>query len=338
MATPLAASRDAARHTHCLDTSVASFYDRRMNEPGVDVQTHLQTLFADAIQSLPPCWEPCEWSRVYCLALRDGTRLFLKGTPRSRNEAPVMQRLNDLCSTCLPRVLVADLVPAAPWRWFLMEDAGCCDLSVLSTPLAIEAARTLGRLQQRALHDQTLPSWLTRCEGNHLQQQALAVCQWAMNRQAPSALDDLQRIVSLLQEARTFFGELEQQLAELPSTIVHGDCWSGNIAVARTNIRLIDWGDALWGVGGVSLVNLIMTSGGQLDNEIQELWEAYECGWEKPIRPSYREACAVASVVTNLVIDTTIARFCGQGPERLPGLLPGLWDLEELIVTHFSRS
>ncbi len=247
-----------------------------------------------------------------------------------------MRRLHVLCSTCIPRVLVADLVPAATWRWFLMEDAGCCDQSALSRPLAIEAARTLGRLQRRALHDQALPSWLTRCEGNHLRQQALAVCRWAMNQQAPAALDELQRIVSLLEEAHAFFGELAQQLAELPSTIVHGDFWSGNIAVAGKDIRLIDWGDALWGVGGVSLVNLIMTSGGQLDNAIQELWEAYERGWEQTIGPSYQEACVTASVVTNLVIDTALARSCGQGPERLPGLIPGLGDLEELIVRHIS--
>ena len=123
-------------------------------------------------------------------------------------------------------------------------------------------------------------------------------------------------------------------LRKLPSTIVHGDFWSGNIAVAGKAIRLIDWGDALWGVGGVSLVNLVTTSGGQLDNAVQELWEAYERGWERTIGPSYREACVAASVVTNLVIDTAIARCCGQGPERLPGLIAGLRELEALIVTH----
>jgi len=305
-----------------------------MNEPDTDVHTHLQTLYADAIHGLHPCWEPCEWSRVYRLALHDGTRLFVKGTPRSRNEALVMHRLHALCSTSLSRVLVVDLVPATTWRWFLMEDAGCCDQSALSRSVAIEAARILGQLHQRALHDQVLPSWLTRCEGSHLQQQALAVCRWAMNQQASAALDDLQRIVSRLQEARAIFGGLTQQLAELPSTIVHGDFWSGNIAVAGTTIRLIDWGDALWGVGGVSLINLIMTSDGQLDNAIQELWQAYERGWEQPIGLSYREACVVASVVTNLVIDTALARCCGQGPERLPGLMPGLRDLEALILRH----
>ncbi len=266
-----------------IDTCLASFYDTHMNELDADVQNHLQTLFSDSIKSIDPCWEPCDWSRVSRLELRDGTRRFLKGTPRSRNEALVTQRLHDVCSACIPRVLVVDLVPSAPWRWFLLEDAGECDLSALSRPVALEAARTLGLLQQRALHDPDLPSLLLRCEGNHLQQQALDVCRWAMSQQAPERDDDLQRIASLLEHAHSFFGELAKPLAELPSTIVHGDFWSGNIVVAEKDIRLLDWGDALWGVGGVSVVNLIMTSGGQLNDVAPQLWEAYEQGWERPV-------------------------------------------------------
>jgi hypothetical protein len=150
-----------------IDTWLASFYDTHMNELDADVQNHLQTLFTDSIKSIDPCWEPCDWSRVSRLELRDGTRWFLKGTPRSRNEALVMQRLHDMYSACIPHVLVVDLVPSAPWCWFLLEDAGECDLSALSRPVAIEAARTLGRLQQRALHDQILPALLLKCEGSH---------------------------------------------------------------------------------------------------------------------------------------------------------------------------
>ncbi len=243
-----------------------------------------------------------------------------------------MQRLHDVCSTCIPRVFVVDLVPSAPWRWFLMEDAGECDLSALPTSVATNAARTLGLLQQRALRDQILPSLLLKCEGDRLQQQALDVCRWAMSQQAPEIDDDLQRIVSLLEHAHSFFCELAKPLAELPSTIVHGDFWSGNIAVAGKDIRLLDWGDALWGVGGVSLVDLIMTSGGQLHEVAPQIWEAYEQGWERPVSQRYREACTVASAVTNLIVDKAIVTSCGQGPERLPGLVPELRDLEEFIT------
>ena len=303
-----------------------------MNEPVADIQNALQALFSSMIQSIHPCWELCEWSKVYRLQLRDGTRLFVKGTPRSRKEAQITQRLHDLCSTCIPRVLVADLVPSASWRWFVMEDAGNADPSALSRPLAIEAARILGRLQHRALQDQTLPSLLIRCEGDQLQQRAVEVCQWAMRQQAPEVQADLQRIASLLEQARSFFGELAEQLAELPSTVVHGDFWSGNIAVASNDIRFIDWGDALWGVGGVSIVNLLMTSDGQLDDATSQMWEAYEQGWERPISLVYQQACQIASAVTDLVIDKAIAISCGRGPERLRGLLPGLLDLEEIIT------
>jgi aminoglycoside phosphotransferase (APT) family kinase protein len=303
-----------------------------MNELVADIQNALQALFSGTIQSIHPCWEPCEWSKVYRLQLHDGTRLFLKGTPRSRNEALVMQRLHDLCPACIPRVLVTDLVPSASWRWFLIEDAGNADQSALSRSVALEAARTLGQLQHRALQDQTLPSLLVRCEGDRLQQQAIEVCRWAMTQQPPEVRTDLQRIASLLEQAHTFFGELAEQLAELPSTIVHGDFWSGNIAVAGSNIRFIDWGDALWGAGGVSIVNLLMTSDGQLDNAALQIWEAYEQGWERAISPAYRQACQAASAVADLVIDRAIAMSCGRGPERLQGLVPGLRDLEELIA------
>jgi hypothetical protein len=165
----------------------------------------------------------------------------------------------------------------------------------------------------------------------------LDVCQWAMCQQGREAGDKLQRIASVLEQAHSFFGVLAKQLSDLPSTILHGDFWSGNIAVAGKQVRLVDWGDALWGVGGVSIVNLIMTSGGQLDDAIPQIWEAYARGWERPISRSYQEACATALDVTNLVIDKAIVTSCGQGPERLPGLIPGLQDLEELIVRHTSQ-
>src|SRR5579875_743497 len=83
---------------------------------------------------------------------------------------------HDLCSPCIPRVFVTDLVPSASWRWFLMEDAGNAQTPTLSRSVAIEVARTPGQLQHRALQDQTLPSLLIRCEGDHLQQQAVEVC------------------------------------------------------------------------------------------------------------------------------------------------------------------
>jgi fructosamine-3-kinase len=181
-----------------------------------------------------------------------------------------------------------------------------------------------------------LPGLLAGCEAEHLQQQALAVCRWAMQSSIPEVLAELQRIAAHLREAQTFFHQLAEQLTDLPSTVVHGDFWSGNIAVAGQELRFIDWGNALWGVGGVSLVILIATSEGQLDEAEAAIWHAYEQGWERPIRQGYREACQVASIVADLVIDTAIATSCGRGPKRLPGLLPGLRELEALVTRQAS--
>lgn len=332
MAFQMTSEREHGSPQMPLTKSRACFYDTPMNESIADIQNALQTVFSETIQSIHPCWEPCEWSRVYRLQLRDGPRLFVKGTPRSRKEAQVTQHLSTLCSTCIPHVLVADLVPSASWRWFVMEDAGQTEVSALSRPLALEAARTLGWLQRHAHQDQTLLPLLIRCEGDRLQQQAIEVCRWAMQQQAPEVQTDLQRIAWHFQQADAFFGEMAEQLAELPATIVHGDFWSGNIAVAGNEVRFIDWGDALWGPGGISIVNLLMTSDGQLDDLTVPIWRAYAQGWERSISPAYQQACLVASEVTDLVIDKAIATSCGQGPERLRGLLPGLRDLEERIV------
>jgi fructosamine-3-kinase len=163
-----------------------------------------------------------------------------------------------------------------------MENAGTCDMSMLAQPIALEAAKKLGCLQKGVLGDQQLPSLVAHCEGSQLQQQVLDICSWAINQQkTPGAIEELQRIASHVEQAHSFFDKLENQLSELPATIVHGDFWSGNIAVAEGNIRFVDWGDALWGVGGISLVNLIMTSDGLLDKAAPDLWEAYEQGSAK---------------------------------------------------------
>jgi len=177
---------------------------------------------------------------------------------------------------------------------------------------------------------------LAGCEAEQLQPQALAVCRWAMQSSVPEVLAELRRIASHLQEAQTFFRQIGEPLADLPATVVHGDFWSGNIAVVGQELRFIDWGDALWGVGGISLVTLLGTSEGQLDEAEAAIWQAYEQGWERPIRQAYREACLVASTVADLVIDTAIATSCGHGPERLPGLLPGLRELDALVTRQAS--
>ncbi|SRR5260370_31419020 len=105
----------------------------------------------------------------------------------------------------------------------------------------------------------------------------------------------------------------------------------GNIAVGPT-IRLLDWGDALWGVGGVSLVNLLLTAHGTLDETSSAIWDAYENGLGIQVKPAYRAACFVANLVSGLVTDMEFVRCCGRGPETLPGLFAQLRSLEAQSV------
>ena len=202
----------------CLDNWQSYLYHTIMNDFPAGVQNQVRILFPGSLQNISPCWDPSDWSKVYRLDLRDGTHVFLKGTPRSRNEALVTKRLHDLYPACVPQVLVTDLDPLANWRWFLMEDAGTCNMSTLAPVTALEAVRKLGCLQKRALSDQELPSLVAHCEGSQLQQQVLEVCSWAISQQkTPGAIEEFQRIASHVEQAHSFFDKLEEQLSELPS-------------------------------------------------------------------------------------------------------------------------
>ena len=258
------------------------------------IMAHLEARFPGQVRSLHSCWDECAWSLVYRAILNDGTRLFLKGTPRSRNEALVTQRLHSLCSECIPRVIDTDFIPEANWRWFLMEDAGHCNQETLSPATAREVAYILGTLQRCAMNEHTLLALVAHCDGDHLQERALDVCSWAIEQSPITARENIQHMAMDISQSSSFFREVANHLQDIPPTIVHGDLWAGNIAVGPT-IRLLDWGDALWGVGGVSVVNLLLTAHGTLDETSSAIWDAYENGLGVQVKPAYRAACFVAN-------------------------------------------
>jgi hypothetical protein len=296
-----------------------------------DVFTRLHALFPNHIQRIYPCWEQCDWSRVYRIDLLDDACLFLKGTPRSRSEAVVTQRLRAICPTIIPKVIATDLTPASSWRWFLMEDAGCCHADGLTNPIALEVAFALGTLQRYAMVDLTLPFYLRHCEASQLQECALDVCAWVANQIPVTSRAGIRRITSNLNDAHTFFHEIAHRVSHVPPTIVHGDLWAGNIAIANQSIRFLDWGDALWVVGGVSIVHLLLAADENLAEASSDIWEAYEKGLGISLHPAYQEACSIADLVASLVIDMEIAKCCGRGLEILPGLLLGLLRLEKRV-------
>ncbi|HEX4207011.1 MAG TPA: aminoglycoside phosphotransferase family protein [Ktedonobacteraceae bacterium] len=276
------------------------------------------------IQHIVPCGEPSAWSCVYRLEGVDGTRLFVKGTPRTRPEALVTAHLTQLCPNYLPPILHSDLVPTSTWRWFVLADAGSSLYSPLSHVQAQQIARTLGRVQRVAENDQILPQMLPRCEAMHLVVRLFEVCHWAMEERArlsQEAKVELHELTRRIVSAQAFFSHIARSLTDLPATIVHGDLWQGNLAQTKQGICLLDWGDALWGIGGVSLAHWLLAD--KLVNS-SAIWEAYAQGLGRTIRPAYRAACLMALDIIDLVIDQAIAKSCGMSPACLPGLLPAL--------------
>jgi hypothetical protein len=260
--------------------------------------------------------------------------LFLKGTPRSRNQALVTQRLHALCPSSIPRIIDTDLIPDANWWWFLLEDAGHCNEEALSPATAREVAYTLGTLQHCAMDEHSLSALVVHCAGDHLQERALDVCSWAIKHSPITTRENIWHMAMDISQSSSFFREVADHLQDIPTTIAHGDLWAGNIAVAPVDrtVRLLDWGDALWGVGSVSLVNLLLTAQGTLDEISSAIWDAYENGLGVQVKPAYRAACFVANLVSGLVTDMEIARCCGRGPETLPGLFAQLRSLEAQAV------
>jgi hypothetical protein len=314
-----------------LTVKPGSRYDTAMKNIE-QVLLRLTHHLAEHVQDTQSCWDECAWSSVYRVMLQNGTILYLKGTPRRRNEALVTQELHTLCPTAVPRVIIADLMPEEDWRWFVLEDAGRCDQEAISPSIAQEAAYVLGTIQRYAAYDRVLPSLVVGCEADRLQECALDVCSWALGQAAMREKGDIQRIERQLRLATGFFREASAPLKDLPPTIVHGDLWAGNIAVGQT-LRLVDWADALWGVGGSSIVRLLRTAHGTLNTVSQALWDAYASGLGAQVELAYQQACAVSNRVNCLVIDREIARSCGRGLSMLAGLVPGL----EALATQAAR-
>lgn len=300
-----------------------SFYHINMSEFHESIIPVLQEAVPQTIQRICPWGEATPWSVVYRLDLLNGTHLFVKGTPRQRHEALVTQHLSSLYPTGVPHVLIADLLPTASWRWFLLEDVGGSPPTTLRVPQAVDVARTLGWLQRRTEHDSVLPSLLSNCSAHHLHAQVLVVCQWALVEKTLSWRSTLYDVFNILGQAHVAFGDLAEALAGVPATIIHGDMWAGNLVLTDHGVRFLDWGDALWGVGGTSLVRLFLSQP-DLKQAASVLWEAYQQGRGITLSQEYRRACEVALDVVDLVGDQAIAKSCGQGPTSLPSLLPGL--------------
>jgi hypothetical protein len=290
----------------------------------------LRDRFSNQFQRLLEPWEQCAWFQSYKVELASGSVLYVKGTPRSRAEAYITEVLHRCAPGYVPAMLVKDLLPTHPWHWFLLEDGGISDHTAISVEDALQAAFCLGSLQRLVCQHLPLAKALPQCRAEHLQDALLGICDWALYNAPVERQPNLLAFQHNIRHATSYFRTLHQHLARLPDTCIHGDFWSGNIAFRNGTACLIDWGDSLWGVGSVSIVNLLTSESGTLLKAADAIWEAYASGWERHLTPAFMEASQVAFRVSCLVVDIQIAKCCLETVDILPGLLVGLQELADL--------
>jgi hypothetical protein len=180
-------------------------------------------------------------------------------------------------------VIHSDLLPHAKWRWFLLEDVGNHHLKETSVDLAIEAAFQFGELQNTVRSDPTLSNILPCCLPSQLQKTVLDVCEWAIATSEPQLQAPYFSFQTKIASANSFFQDTAKKLVCLPPTCVHGDADTCNIIISDNRIHFIDWGDALWGVGSVSIVKLIVSLNNLSMSNVSEIWSAYFRGWKRDI-------------------------------------------------------
>lgn len=275
--------------------------------------------------------DACAWSQTYAVVV-NGQRCYLKGTPRSRPEAAVTQRLADHCTALLPAVLATDVLPRAPWCWFLTADAGGGNPTVLELDRAVQAALSMGTLQRRVQTDPWFAQHLPACQAEQLQHHALQLCRWLLQHGDADTHARVRRAQAALQQVTPSFQQLGVALRALPATCVHGDFWPGNIALQANGVRFLDWADAVWGVGGAAIWNLLETSDATLAHAHGAIWDAFSEGWEQLVSAAYIDAAYVAHLVTVLVVDLGFAAWHPADVDLVPGLLATVEQLTARIA------
>jgi Phosphotransferase enzyme family len=300
------------------------------NDDKVLLEEKLIGLFPDQFTRLIEPWDQCDWSKSYKAEFVARDALYVKGTPRNRAEAHVTSVLHRYCPNHIPDILEEDLLPENQWRWFLLENVGECDHAGITPECAVDAAFHMGRLQSIICRDMQLAKYLPQCQADRLQEALSSVCEWALQTASADMRNDLLPLHVKIIRSTNFFYALQKKLSHLSSTCVHGDFWSGNIACREDKISFIDWGDTLWGVGSISIVNLLSSAAGELSNHVDEIWDAYSSGREKYVTEDFIQGSQVAALIGSLIIDVEIAKCCNGTVEMLPGLFPILQRLTNL--------
>lgn len=98
--------------------------------------------------------------------------------------------------------------------------------------------------------------------------------------------------------------------------------WAGNVARSDDRLVFVDWGNALWGVGSIDIVNLVLCRPTPLDAaDAATVWAAFEEGLGVEVDDEFRRASRVAHTVASLLIDRGIAESIGKPPQWLRGVI-----------------
>lgn len=275
--------------------------------------------FLGSVKNIEVPWEHSAWSQSYKISLNNNLIYFLKGTPRQRKEALVTKHLHLISPNIVPEVINDDLIPESTWRWFLVSNAGTCCYQGIEGKYALKAAFNLGRLQRIMFSEgSSISQFLPQCEAQRLQEAVDQVGRWALQFSNAEESEIIQRLLSINSDC---YNDHVKNLNSIPSTCVHKDFWSGNIAINEEDVMIIDWGDAVWGVGGISIVNLILSDNG-LSSQSNIIWNEYFQGLNRKLDKEYIKSSQIAYLVSELITEQEIAEL--QQQKYGPGLIPSI--------------
>jgi Phosphotransferase enzyme family len=286
------------------------------------LQTALEELFGERPLRLVSVAEDPPWASTFVVSLRDGVRWFVKGAPRTQGEGTVTAHLAARCPGIVPTVIHHDLLSADRWQWFVLADAGDCERTEVTPELACRAATALGVLQRTVCGDSFLAARLPSCLPAQLTTISLASCATLMRHSNAAVRAQAQQIGVQLRHVEPALQRAAAVLATVPPTCVHGDFWPGNLALRDDELRLIDWGEVVWGVGAASIWNLLRSSHATLAQSEAAVWEAYSQGLHQPLDAPYRRAARLAFAATMLVVDQQLgAAADGTSPSETLAIL-----------------
>jgi hypothetical protein len=258
------------------------------------------------------------WSNTFVLHRKSGRPWFLKGTPRRRREADLTEELYRLVPDHLPRIIVPDLLADSPWHWFIMEHAGdpVIDdgLEFAEQGSVLDAVRALAFIQHKARASERIAQILPPCEPELLQQLILDICLWYAGRRGKHR-QEYEEIARMVGRDTTYFRQHATALSAWPCTIVHGDFWAGNVVREARGVRILDWGDAVWGPGGLSITGLLGQHRERLAAHEAEIWSVYAEALGEPVDPSYVQSCTQACDLADVVVHHQIHLCCEAGPD-----------------------